>query len=304
MKNYDAAVIGGGPAGLAAALALSRSGVRTVLAEMMSYGGQLLRQHTVGNYPGFPKGVAGWELADLMAASLEGQGVDQLALEVTGWEYAPEGSIVQAGNERFTARAVLLCTGVKPRQLDVPGAARLTGKGVSSCAVCDGAFFRDVPVAVVGGDDVALHEALYLAGMVSQLVLVCRDAAFTAAPALQAAVRAAANVEVLTGHSVLEVLGTDMVQGVLVRDEATLITRQLDVEGLFVFTGQVPRGGFFPAGLALDGKGFVLTDTAMRTNMPGVFAAGDIRSKHCRQVGPAVGEGITAAASVLTFLEV
>lgn len=302
MKTYDATVIGGGPAGITAAMALARAGASVALAEMIGFGGQLLRQHKVENYPGFPAGIAGWELADLLAAGLEGLPLDHYNAEVSEWSWAPEGSFLVMGTERVQSRAVVLCTGVTPKKLDVPGEARLTGRGVSYCALCDGGFFRDQPVVVVGDDDVALHEALYLAGMVSHVSLICRHDALTAAPRLHQAAHAAANVTILTGHGVVEILGSEMVEGVLVRDEASGDTRKVAAEGVFVFTGYEPQGAFFPAELERDANGFVLTDAEMRTRLEGVFAAGDVRAKQCRQISAATGDGATAAMSVLAFL--
>lgn len=151
MMPYDVVVIGGGPAGITAALYLCRAGLNVALVEMLALGGQVLRQDEVDNYPGFPKGIAGWELVDLLAASLEGLRLDRYADAVTEWTYAPGASTFVVGKEQLVARAVILCTGAKPKTLGLPGEARLVGRGLSYCALCDGNFFKDQVVAVVGG---------------------------------------------------------------------------------------------------------------------------------------------------------
>lgn len=304
MTPYDVVVIGGGPAGITAALYLCRAGLNVALVEMLALGGQVLRQDEVDNYPGFPKGIAGWELVDLLAASLEGLRLDRYADAVTEWTYAPGASTFVVGKEQLVARAVILCTGAKPKTLGLPGEARLVGRGLSYCALCDGNFFKDQVVAVVGGGNVALREALYLAKIVKHLYLVYRHEQFRAVERLQSQIRAVATVEVLLGHSLTGFVGTDMLEGVTVVSEQTGENRLLEVDGLFVFTGYDPQGDFFPPQLVLDAQGFVVTDNEMQTSLPGVFAAGDIRSKVCRQITSAVGDGAMAAtAALFKFLE-
>lgn len=311
MKLYDSVVIGAGPAGMTAALYLCRSGVKTALVEKLGPGGQLLSTSEIDNYPGFPKGIEGWNLAETFAAHLESYTLDRFSQEVASLTPQGENHVLQLDNEAIEAKSVILCSGAAPRKLGVPDEARLTGRGVSYCAMCDGMFFKDQNVAMVGGGNAALEEALYLARLVKKLYLIHRRDAFRADKIYQDKLLARLDkIELVTSHVVTGLRGQDALNGVVVaavRDGEVCTleedTRLLDVAGLFVFIGMEPRGGFFPAELKRDAAGFVETDTEMRTSIPGVFAAGDIRSKMCRQVVTAVGDGATAAHAAFAYLE-
>jgi thioredoxin reductase (NADPH) len=316
MKLDDAVVVGAGPAGRTAALYLCRSGVRTALVEKLGPGGQLLNTAEIDNYPGYPKGTEGWNLAETFAAHLEAYTLDRFSQEVK--RLAPEekegkeggNHLLELENETVTAKSVIICSGAAPRKLGLPDEARLTGKGVSYCAMCDGMFFKDQAVAMVGGGNAALEEALYLARLVKKLYLVHRRDAFRADKIVQDKLQARLDtIELVTSHVVTALHGQNALEGITVtrvkdgKVSAENGTRRLDVTGLFVFVGMEPRGSFFPQGLATDGAGFVTTDAEMRTNVPGIFAAGDIRSKLCRQVVTAVGDGATAAHAAFAYLE-
>lgn len=303
MKLYDAVVIGGGPAGLTAALYLCRSGVSVALVEMIAPGGQVLRTSDIANYPGFPKGIAGWELADIFAAHLEGFTLDRYTETVTGIEHAPGANRLHVGSEWITARTVVICSGASPQPLGLEDEERLVGKGVSYCALCDGNFFRNQVVGVVGGGNSALEEALYLSRIVKKLYLIHRREGFRAAKVLLDKLLQTPNIELLTSTVVTSLEGTQGLTGLNVQNVNTRVESRLAVEGLFVFVGYVPHNEFLPAWLDKDEQGFVRTDCEMRTNLPGVFAAGDIRSKLCRQVTTAVGDGATAATAAFSYLE-
>jgi thioredoxin reductase (NADPH) len=302
MKSYDALVVGGGPAGITAALYLARAGVRTALVEKLAPGGQVLNTEVIENYPGHPAGIKGFELADLFAAHLAPYGVDRVNDEVREMRVGQAAHELLVGGERLSARAVILCMGARYRRLKIPGEEALTGKGVSYCALCDGNFFRDKVVAVIGGGNSALEESLYLARLVRKLYLVHRRDAFRAEKHIQDKCCAHPKIEVLRSKRPVEIQGADGVEALLVECAKTGQQTRLAVDGVFVFVGFDPNIEFVPAEILRDANG-ILTDTEMRTNVPGVFAAGDVRSKQCRQVITAAGDGATAASAAYAYLE-
>lgn len=306
---YDAAVIGAGPAGITAALYLVRSGVSVVIIENAAPGGQILSTSEIENYPGFPKSVKGWELADLFDAHLAEYPVQRVRGEVASVE-APNTEkggvfrVILADGEALEAKAVVVCTGAKHRDLGAPGEDSFRGRGVSYCAVCDGNFYRGRDVVVVGGGNSALEESLYLSRIVNKLYLVHRREGFRGAQIYVDKLRAAENIELVTSSVVDEIRGgTAGMDSVLVRNVESGETRLINAEGLFVYVGMAPVSGFLPEGVDRDAAGFVHTDAEMCTSMPGLFAAGDVRAKRCRQVSTAVGDGATAATAALSYLE-
>lgn len=306
MKSYDAVVVGGGPAGATAALYLVRSGLGVAMLEKGAVGGQILSTSEIDNYPGFPKGVKGWELADLLDEHLNAYTIDRIQAEVSTVEPAAEGGFLinRAEGESLHARSVLLCSGARYRKLGVADEARFTGKGVSYCAVCDGNFYRGLNVAVVGGGNSALEESLYLARIVNKVYLIHRRDAFRGAKIYQDKIAAMPEkIELVTSSIVTHLEGKDTLEAVGVQSVHGGDIRRIPVEGLFLFVGTEPSNSFIPASVQCDPAGFVHTDAEMRTNIPGIFAAGDIRSKHCRQVSAAVGDGATAATSAISYLE-
>ncbi len=304
MKAYDAVVLGAGPAGLTAALYLCRFGLRTALVEKLAPGGQLLNTAEVGNYPGFPKGTEGWTLADSFNAHLEGYELERIAQEVVGLSRQGARFSVRLDAEEIEAKTVVVCSGASPRKLGLEDEVRLIGRGVSYCAMCDGMFFKDQDVAMVGGGNSALEEALYLSNIVRKLYLIHRRDQFRADKVYQhKVVERQDKIELVLSHIVTDLHGEDTLSGVTVSPVSGGSPRTLDVTGLFVFVGMDPVGHFLPQEVQKDGAGFIITDTEMRTSVPGLFAAGDIRSKLCRQVVTAVGDGATAAHSAFAYLE-
>jgi thioredoxin reductase (NADPH) len=306
MKSYDAIVIGGGPAGMTAALYLLRSQLSLALVEKLSPGGQVLLTERIDNYPGFPEGVLGYELADAMAdhvKAYEFEGFERYNDEVRAMELHEGRHRVQVGDEWIEAKTVIICSGAKYRKLGLENENRLAGKGVSYCALCDGNFFRDQVVAVVGGGNSALEEALYLTRLVKKLYLVHRREDFRAAKCYQDKCFVSPKIEVKRSRVVEDILGDDQVRGVRLKHVQTQETEEIDVDGVFVFIGFEPQGGYFPEDIELDEQGFVITDCEMATSIPGIYAAGDIRSKVTRQVATAVGEGATAANNAMIYLE-
>jgi thioredoxin reductase (NADPH) len=303
---YDAAVIGAGPAGITAALYLVRSGVSVALVESAAPGGQVLSTAEIENYPGFPKGVKGWELADLFDAHLAEYPVARVRGDVTSVE-AAEGGLYRisfAEGEAIEAKAVVVCTGAKHRDLGAPGEDSFRGRGVSYCAVCDGNFYRGRDVVVVGGGNSALEEALYLSRIVNKVYLVHRRDAFRGAKVYENKIRETENIELVTKSVIDEIRGGNAgMDSVVVRNVESGDIRLIEAEGLFVYVGMAPVSSFLPAQVERDAAGFIITDAEMCTSTPGIFAAGDVRAKRCRQVSSAVGDGATAATAALTYLE-
>lgn len=302
MKSYDAVVIGGGPAGMTAALYLLRSGVKTAMVEKLSPGGQVLMTSEIENYPGFPKGLQGWELADKFANHLEDYDLHRINDEVRDIKVGSPWHTLVVGDEEVRAKAVVLATGSRYRKLGVPGEERLVGRGVSYCALCDGNFFRDRDVAVVGGGNSALEEALYLARLVNKVYLIHRREDFRGHICYQNKCFAHDKIEVIRNKVVEEIVGDSDVEALALRDVCNGEQSRLDLDGVFIFVGFEPIIDFVPKDIEMVPNG-VVTDVEMRTNVPGIFAAGDIRAKQCRQVASAVGDGATAATAAFSYLE-
>ncbi|EPR42229.1 Pyridine nucleotide-disulfide oxidoreductase, FAD/NAD(P)-binding domain containing protein [Desulfovibrio sp. X2] len=307
MKTFDAVVIGGGPAGMTAALYLLRSHLNVALVEKLSTGGQMLMTERIDNYPGFPEGIEAWELADRMAAQVKSWEHEESARfndEVKAIEPGEELHKVLVGDEWIAGRVVLICSGAQYRRLGLPGEKELTGRGVSYCALCDGNFFRDKEVAVIGGGNSALEEALYLARLVKKLHLIHRRDDFRATKCYQNKCFVNPKMQILRSSVVLRILGETEVTGITLQDLKNGEIRDIPLDGVFIFVGFEPQGSaFFPESLQKDGHGFLITDQEMRTNIPGIYAAGDIRSKTCRQVASAVGDGAVAAHNMMSYLE-
>jgi len=304
MKSFDAVVIGGGPSGMTAALYLARSELSVAMVEMLSPGGQVLMTHFIENYPGFPEGIEGWKLADIFAKHLESYpAIARLNDEVKAIEPKEGAHRILVGDEWIEARAVIIASGARYKRLGLPGERELLGKGVSYCALCDGNFFRGQDVCVIGGGNSALEESLYLARLVKKLYLIHRRDDFRAQRCYQDRCGINPVIELSRSSVVEEIIGSDKVEAVTVRNLKTDERKRLEVEGVFIFVGYEPQGGFFPAGIETDPQGFIITDQNYLTSIPGIYAAGDVRSKNVRQVATAVGDGAAAASTVISYLE-
>jgi thioredoxin reductase (NADPH) len=305
MNKYDAAVIGGGPAGLTAALYLVRAGVRTVLVEKLSPGGQVLMTEDIENYPGFPKAIKGYELVDKFVEHLAAYELARMGDEVREMTPVDGGYRILVGDEPIEVKTVILCTGARYKRVGTPGEDKYTGRGVSYCALCDGNFFKGKTVAVIGGGNSALEESLYLSRLVEKIYLIHRRDEFRGAKCYQAKCFTHPKINVVRSTTVDEIVGDPFkgVTGVKLTNVKTGEKSDLPVDGVFVFVGFEPVASFVPEALKRDKAGFVITDCEMLTNLPGFFAAGDVRSKNCRQVVTAVGDGATAATAAYAYLE-
>ncbi len=305
MSIYDAIIIGSGPAGITAALYLVRSGCKIALVEKLTPGGQVLLTESIENYPGFPEGIKGYALADAFAAHLDALQLDRFSEKVQQFELDSESGEhkLLVGKTWLKAKSVIICSGAPHRHLGVENEMLFTGHGVSYCAICDGNFFRDAEVAVVGGGNTALEEALYLAKIAKKVYLIHRRDAFRGAKIYLDRLAAATNVEILRNSIITAIHGQKNISAITVQNVQDKQEKILELEGLFIAVGIVPSVDFVPENIQKDAQGFIYTDTEMRTNIPGIFAAGDVRSKLCRQVSTAVGDGATAAQAAFLYLE-
>jgi thioredoxin reductase (NADPH) len=302
MTPHDVVIIGAGPAGLTAAIYAGRSRLRTLVLEMMVPGGWVATTDTLENYPGVGT-VVGAELASRMAVQAKSFGAEMAAGSVTAVERADDGFTVVAEKERHVARAVIVASGTNYRKLGVPGELELAGRGVSYCATCDGPFYKNQEIAVVGGGDSALQEALYLTRFARKVYLIHRRDEFRAVTILAERVAENAAIECLCSNVVERINGAQGVESVDIRSKKSGEVRTLPVTGVFLFVGLEPRTQFLGGMVDTDDRGFILTDQSMKTNVRGLLAAGDCRSKLLRQVSTAVGDGATAAFTAREFLE-
>lgn len=300
---YDLVIIGSGPAGLSAAVYAKRAGLDTVVLEKdpMS-GGQVLTTYEVDNYLGMP-GINGFDMGMQFRAHADKLGVVFQEAEVTGIE--DNGARIKILTEKdvLEAKAVLVATGARHAHLQVPGEEELSGMGVSYCATCDGAFFRNKTVAVVGGGDVALEDAIYLARFCSKVYLIHRRDELRGAKVLQEELLRLPNVEVLYSHIVSEIRGEDQVEALLIKDVKTDAERELPVNGVFVAVGIHPVSGLLKGLVEMDEQGYVLAGEDGRTTSAGIFVAGDIRKKPLRQIITAVADGANAVVSAAQYID-
>ena len=302
---YDLIVVGGGPAGLTAALYAAREGIDTLIVEQSAVGGQAGVTERIENYPGFPDGIQGARLADQMRLQAERFGVEILqAQSVAGVRATDNFKVVstEAGDE-YSAGALIVATGSRYRRLDVPGEDDLIGAGIHFCATCDGPFYRDEEVVVIGGGNSAVEEGLFLTRFASKVTLLVRGEGLRASRILQERVENSPKLEVRTNTSVREFRGSSKVESVVVADSRSGETEELHPSGVFVFIGLDPNTNFVRGNLDTDRWGFIVTDMTFQSSLPGVFAAGDVRAGSTKQLASAVGEGTTAAMMVRGYLE-
>lgn len=302
MNSYDLIIIGGGPAGLTAGLYASRAKLKTLLIEKKAAGGQIATTEHIENYPGFAQG-SGQELVKIMEEQSARFGTEFLAAGATAVDFSAQEKIITTGKGEFRAPAVIIATGCSARRLEVPGEKELIGRGVSFCATCDGAFYEDLPVMVVGGGDAAVEEALYLTRFVEKVYLVHRRDALRATKIVQDRAFSNPKIEVVWNSVVEELQGDELLERVVVRNVQDGRKTEIDVNGIFIYIGFLPNTGFLAGQIRLNKSGYIVTDDWMETSVPGVFAAGDCREKLLRQVVTATGDGATAAFAVEKYLE-
>jgi len=301
--DYQLIILGGGPGGLTAGLYAARDRIKALLIEKGALGGQVLVTDWIDNYPGFPDGLSGFELVEKMAAQAARFELETKYEQVTGLELSEQTKkLVLENGETLTCQSLIIATGARPNKLGIPGEEQLTGKGVSYCATCDGPFYKDQEIIVVGGGDTAVQEADFLTKFASKVTVVHRRDQLRATKVLQEKAFANKRVEFLWNSQVQEIKGENGVDKAVIRDNSGNIT-EMAVTGVFVLIGTIPNNEILPLDqLGGDEFGFIMTDDEMRTKVPGVMAVGDIRSKSVRQVINAAGEGAVAAIAAEEYL--
>lgn len=300
---YDMIIIGSGPAGLTAGIYGKRAGLSILVMEgSFIQGGQIVNTYEVDNYPGLP-GISGMDLAEKMKDHLLAQGGKIVRGKVRSISLEGEIKIVHTKKEEYRAKTVVLAAGAVHRKLEVPGEDEFSGMGVSYCATCDGAFFKDKTVAVVGGGDVAVEDAIFLSRTCKKVYLIHRRDELRAAKVLQDALRNISNIELYWNRCVTEIGGSNQVEWIQTETTDTKQTERINVNGIFIAVGIIPDTGFIKDLIHLDTKGYVVSGENGQTNIPGIYAAGDIRTKQLRQIITAAADGANCVASAEKYLQ-
>ncbi len=303
-RIYDVIIIGGGPAGLSAGIYTSRERISTLLLEKGMCGGLLANTDLIENYPGFPNGIKGMDLVNKFKEQALRFGTEVVELKEVKRVKPVDGSImVKTDKEEYASHALIAASGTMPRKLNIPGEEEYTGKGISYCAVCDGPLFKGKDIIVVGGGDAACEEALFLTKFANKVILIHRRYELRAAKILQESLHRNKKIEHLLNHKLISITGDKTVNSVIAEDSHTKKQTKLEVSGVFIYVGFLPNSKFLEGIVKLDEDGYIITNEKMQTSMPGVFAAGDIRSKKIRQIVTACAEGTIAAMSVRDYLK-
>ena len=292
---YDMVIIGGGPGGYTAALYAARAGLKVVVLEKLSAGGQMALTSQIDNYPGFEEGVDGFVLAEKMQQQAERFGAETELAKITSLQLDREIKEIETNEGVFYGKTVVIATGANPRELGVSGEKELVGRGINYCAACDGMFYKGKTVVVVGGGNTAAADAMILSRIAGKVILVHRRDTLRATKIYHEPLKNAPNVEFRWNSTVSELLYGSKLTGIKIRDVNTGAESTIDCDGVFVSIGRSPASGLVKDQVALDPAGYILADESTRTNLPGVFAVGDVRTKALRQVVTAVADGAMAA---------
>ncbi|MDO9535030.1 MAG: thioredoxin-disulfide reductase [Bacillota bacterium] len=301
-KVYDMIILGGGPAGLTAAIYGGRANLEILIVEHMMSGGEIASTDKLDNYPGFPEGITGSEFGQLLEQHALRFGAEMISASIDVIDTGGEIKKVSTSKGDYYGRTIVIATGTAPGLLGVPGEETLRGKGISFCATCDGFFFRDKKIAVIGGGDSAVKEAIYLTRFASEIVLIHRRNKLRAVPALQNQILQNPKVSFLWDTVVTEFRGDQALTTLATKNLKDSTVGELYVDGAFLYVGRIPNTGFLK-GLEVDGQGYIITSEEMETSIPGVFAAGDVRRKYLRQVITAASDGAIAAMMAVRYLE-
>lgn len=303
MNSCDVSVIGGGGSGLTAALYASRANLKTVLFEKLVPGGQIAITDLVENYPGFPEGILGPEISSRMETQAKKYGTEVVYAEVLKIEQSGTTFQIKTASETYQSKTVIIASGAAFRALNVPGERELVGKGVSYCATCDGAFFKNKEIAVVGGGDSAIQEGLFLTRFATKVTLIHRRNELRASPILQDRARNDPRFYFLWDTVVTQVLGEKKVEGLRIRNVKTGEEQNYKTEGVFIFIGHNPVSKFVAGFVEQDSQGYIKTNNRLQTSIPGVYACGEVRLGAVRQLVSAAGEGCQAALEAQHYLE-
>ncbi len=296
-------ILGSGPAGLSAALYAARAELAPIVFTGMELGGQVSITHIVENYPGFPEGISGPDLTDVFQKHAERFGAKLVFDTATEVDLSERPFKVKGYNEEFLAESLIITTGASPRLLDVPGEKEFTGRGVSYCGTCDGFFFKEKDVIVVGGGDSALEEGNFLTRYADSVTIVHRRDELRAGPILETRARQNPKINFVWDTVVDEIVGNGTVEAARLVNRKTGEAQDRPIDGVFIFIGHIPNTGLFKDQLDLDDQGYLVVDRYMHTNVPGVFAAGEVADPHFRQVITSAGMGAAAAMEASRFLE-
>lgn len=299
---YDLIIVGGGPGGLTAAIYAARGGLKTAVLESMVPGGQAALTESIENYPGFPDGISGFELANNFYKQALNHGAEFIFENVTELKLKEKIKTVVTENQSLEARAVIIASGSKPRFLGVEGEKTFHGRGVSYCATCDGAFYKEKRLAVIGGGNAALEEAVYLTKFASEVFIIHRRNGFRAAQVAIEHAESNPKIKFMLNYTTEEIAGNDKVEKIILKQKESGEIEELKVDGVFVYIGTEPNTKFVEGYFDTDEKGYIITDELLRTNIEGVYAVGDIRTTPLRQVATAVGDGAIAAVQIEKYL--
>jgi len=299
---YDVIIIGAGPAGLTAGIYAARGGLKTAIVELAMPGGQAASTENIENYPGFPEGINGYELMNSFHKQALTFGVEFVFEEVQKLFLLEPVKKIQTNSQVLEAQAIIVAAGSRPRLLGVPGEKSFTGRGVSYCATCDGAFFKGKKVVVVGGGDAAIEEGVYLTKFAEEVIIVHRREGFRASQIAIKRAKDNSKIRFVLNAVVEEILGISKVEGVRIHEVLTGETQEIPADGVFIYVGTDPNAQFLHGEIETDDRGYILTDYHLQTNIEGVYAAGDIRNTPLRQVATAVGDGALAAVEVEKYL--
>jgi thioredoxin reductase (NADPH) len=301
-RSCQVVIIGSGPAGLTAGLYCARSRLNTLLIEKGVIGGQITNAERVENYPGFPKGISGIELGQLIHEQATSYGLETWLAEVTKVVPSPRHNLVSTSEGDLVAESIIIASGSQFRKLGVPGEDKFVGKGISYCATCDGPLFKGKTVAVIGGGDAAISEALYLSKFASSVKVIHRRSQLRASKIFQERAMAEPKIEFIWDAVVTQIEGEGVVKQLMLKSTKSAKISILELAGVFVAVGSEPNSAQWRGLLPLDEAGYIITNELMETKIPGIFAAGDIRHNSARQAITAAGDGATAAISAERFL--
>ena len=301
-KNYDVIIIGGGPGGYSAALYTARAGLKTIVLEKLSAGGQMALTSQIDNYPGFEEGIDGFELGEKMQATAERFGVITELAEVYSLDLDGEDKVAHTSEGDFIAKAIIIATGANPRELGVEKESSYVGRGVNYCAACDGMFYKDKVVAVVGGGNTAVADTIILSRIAKKVYIIHRRDTLRATKIYHKQLESMDNVEFIWDSQIEELVAGDRLEGLNIKNIKTEETSYLPVDGVFVSIGRKPNTELVEGKVDVDKAGYIVADESCRTSVPGVFAIGDVRTKALRQVVTAVADGATCSHYVEEYL--
>jgi len=303
-KIYDIIIIGAGPAGLSAGVYAGRAGLKTLIIENQFPGGQIVITESIENYPGFSEPMPGYELAIKFQEHAQKFGALIVTERVVAFDFSTSDEyLVKTEKADYLCKAVIFCTGASPRKINIPGESEFTGRGVSYCATCDAAFFKNKTVAVIGGGDTAVEEAIYLTKFVNKVYLIHRRDKFRAVNIIVERAKSNALIEIKLNHIPLEIQGKNSVEKIIVENILLKEKYEIALDGVFIFTGYKPNSDIIPAEILRNQQGYIIIDKQQATNIPGIYAAGDVCDKFLRQVITACSDGATAAYAAMRYIE-